>query len=186
VQKFNFSFIRKTIYLQVPICSFDAKNAILCPQCESKLEKGQLTKADVDASIKIAKLAKTNSEIDKFSLFSCRDVSGEFIIYLAKNDIETIRKSRTLYRTLQAEFPGKIWIVESEANDRKFIEDMFFPTKILSINVVWVPGGIQKTKIIVSGKWTSRFPIDISRVTDIVKQIRKLDVVIEFEEGGRK
>lgn len=172
--------------MQVPICIFDAKNAILCPQCESKLEKGQLTKADVDASIKIAKLAKTNSEIDKFTLFSCSEISGEYVLYLAKSDIETIRQSRTLYRTLQAEFPGKIWIVESEANDRKFIEDLFFPTKILSINVVWVPGGIQKTKIIVSGKWTTRFPIDITKVAEIVKQIRQLDVVIEFEEGGRK
>lgn len=172
--------------MQVPICGFDAKNAILCPQCEAKLEAGQLTKADVDASIKIAKLAKTNSEIDKFTLFSCREVAGEFVLYLAKSDIETIRKSRTLYRTLQGEFLGKIWIVESEANDRKFIEDLFFPTKILSINVVWVPGGIQKTKVIVSGKWTARFPIDVNKVTNIVKQLRELDVVIEFEEGQRR
>jgi transcription antitermination factor NusA-like protein len=158
----------------------------LCPQCEAKLENGQLTKADVDASIKIAKLAKTNSEIDKFSLFSCREVAGEFVLYLAKSDIDVIRQSRTLYRTLQSEFSGKIWVVESEANDRKFIEDLFFPTKILSINVVWVPGGIQKTKIIVSGKWTARFPIDITKVANIVKQIRQLDVVIEFEEGQKK
>lgn len=172
--------------MQAPICGFDAKNAILCPQCEAKLESGQLTKADVDASMKIAKLAKTNSDIDKFSLFSCREIDGEFVLYLAKNDIETIRRSRTIYRTLQAEFPGKVWIVESEANDRRFIEDLFFPTKIFSINVVWVPGGIQKTKVIVSGKWTSRFPIDINKVANIVKQLRELDILIEFEEGQKR
>ena len=34
-----------------PICSFDAKNAVLCPQCEGKVETGELTKADVDAYI---------------------------------------------------------------------------------------------------------------------------------------
>jgi transcription antitermination factor NusA-like protein len=168
--------------LQVPICSFDAKNAILCPQCEAKLESGQLTKTDVDAAMKLAKLARTNSDIDKFCLFSCKEVSGEFILYLAKVDIDTIRKSRILYRTLQSEFSGKIWLVESEANDRKFIEDLFFPTKVLSINVVWVPGGIQKTKVIVSGRWTPKFPIDIKKVENIVKQIRELDIVIEFEE----
>lgn len=172
--------------MQVPICGFDAKNAVLCPQCESKLENGQLTKADVDAAIKIARLAKTYPEIDKFSLFSCKDVSGEFVLYFGKSDIHTIRQSRTLYRTLQNEFSGKIWIVESEANDRKFIEDLFFPTKILSINVVWVPGGVQKTKVIVSGKWTSRFPIDVTKVANIVKQLRQLDIVIEFEEGQKR
>lgn len=172
--------------MQVPICSFDAKNAILCPQCEAKLESGQLTRSDVDAAMKIAKLAKTNSDIDKFCLFSCKEVSGEFILYLAKVDIDTIRQSRTLYRTLQNEFPGKIWLVESEANDRRFIEDLFFPTRILSINVVWVPGGIQRTKVIVSGKWTPKFPLDTKKIENIVKELRQLDVVIEFEEGQRR
>lgn len=176
----------KSIYLQVPICIFDAKNAILCPQCESKVESGQLTKADVDASMKLAKLAKTNSEIDKFSLFSCREVSGDFVLYLSKTDIDTIRQSRVLYRTLQNEFAGKIWLVESEANDRKFIEDLFFPTKISSISVVWVPGGVQKTKVTISGKWTNKFPIDTKQVANIVKQVRELDIVIEFEDGQRK
>lgn len=172
--------------MQVPICSFDAKNAILCPQCEAKLESGQLAKADIDAAMKLAKLAKTNSDIDKFCLFSCKEVSGEFVLYLARVDIDTIRQSRTLYRTLQGEFPGKIWIVESEANDRRIIEDLFFPVKVLSISVVWVPGGIQKTKVVVSGKWTPKFPIDIKKVENIVKELRQLDVVIEFEEGQKR
>ncbi|MFY9301165.1 MAG: transcription elongation factor NusA [Candidatus Nitrosotenuis sp.] len=167
--------------MQVPICLFDAKNAVLCPHCEAKLQTGQLTNADVDASIKIAKLAKTNSEIAKFSLFSCIRVWGGFVIYLARSDIQTIRKSRTLYKTLQNEFSEKIWLVESEASDRKFIEDLFFPTKILSINAVWAPGGIQKTKVVVSGKRTPRFPINTDSVTNIVKELRQLDIIIEFE-----
>ena len=113
-------------------------------------------------------------------------MSGDFVLYLSKTDIDTIRQSRVLYRTLQNEFSGKIWLVESEANDRKFIEDLFFPTRILSISVVWVPGGMQKTKVIISGKWTMRFPIDTKQVTNIVKQVRRLDIVIEFEDGQRK
>lgn len=135
--------------------------------------------------MKLAKLAKTNSDIDKFCLFSCKEVLGEFVLYLARANIDTIRQSRTLYRTLQKEFPGKIWVVESEANDRRFIEDLFFPIKITSINVVWVPGGIQKTKVIVSGKWTPKFPLDIKKIENIVKELRQLDLVIEFEDGKR-
>lgn len=172
--------------MQVPICVFDAKNAVLCPQCESKLESGQLTQEDVDASMKLAKLAKTIPEIDKFSMNSCRQVGLNHVMYLSRQDIEATRKSRTLYRALSGEFSGKLWLVESEASDRKFIEDLFFPTKILSINAVWAPGGLQKTKVIVSGKWTSRFPIDVDQVAKIVKELRQLDIVIDFEEGGRK
>ncbi len=164
-----------------PICGFDAKNAVLCPQCEGKVDSGALTKADVDASITLAKIAKTNKEIENFSLFSCKEFQGNFILSLAKNDIMVIRQSRTLYRLLQDQFKGKIWLVETDETDKKFIEDLFFPTKILAINVVWAKG-VQKTKAVVSGKWTPKFPIDTEIVIEIVKNIRNLDIEIEFED----
>lgn len=168
--------------MNLPICGFDAKNSLLCPQCESKLESGQISKSDVDASMKLAQLAKKNPVLDRFTLYGCKEIEGNYVLYLSENDIFTIRQSRTLYRIIQEQFPGKIWLVESHGNDKKFIEDLFFPTKILSINSVWVPGGVQKTKAIVSGRWTPRFPIDVKKVIQIVKNARNMDVDIEFEE----
>ena len=164
-----------------PICGFDAKNAVLCPQCEGKVETGQLTKADVDVSIVLAKIAKSNKVIENFSLYSCKEFQGNLILALAKNDIMIIRQSRTLYRLLQDQFKEKIWLVETDETDKKFIEDLFFPTKILAINVVWAKG-IEKTKAVVSGKWTPKFPIDTKKVIEIVKNTRNLDIEIEFED----
>ncbi|KAF6244215.1 transcription elongation factor NusA [Nitrosopumilus sp. b2] len=172
--------------MKLPICGFDAKNAVLCPQCEKKVESGEITQADVDASIILAKIAKSNNEIENFILYSCKEFQGNFVLSLAKNDIMSIRQSRTLYRLLQDQFKGKIWLVEADETDKKFIEDLFFPTKILSINSVWAPGGVQKTKAVVSGKWTPRFPIDTQKVVEIVKNARNLDIEIEFEDKGRK
>jgi transcription antitermination factor NusA-like protein len=168
--------------MKLPICTFDAKNAVLCPHCEGKVESGTLTQADVDASIILANISKTNKEIENFTLHSCKEFDGNYVLTFAKNDIMGIRQSRTLYRLLQDQFKGKIWLVEADETDKKFIEDMFFPTKILSINAVWAPGGVQKTKAVVSGKWTKRFPIDTEKVVQIVKNARNLDIEIEFED----
>ena len=123
--------------MKAPICGFDAKNAVLCLKCESKLESGEITKADVEASIILADLAKDNPKIEKFSLSKCNKVDENYIIHLSKDDIFTIRQSRGLYKLLQSRFSGKIWLVESKEDDKKFIEDLFFPTKILSINSAW-------------------------------------------------
>ncbi len=167
--------------MKLPICIFDAKNSVLCPPCERKVEDGELTKADVDASIKLAKLGKSNQDIDKFTLYSCREFDGNFVLSFSKNDIMIIRQSRVLYGLIQDQFQGKIWLVEAEENDKKFIQDMFFPTKILSINSVWAPGSVQITKAVVSGKWTPKFPINLETVIQIVKNARNLDIEIEFE-----
>ncbi len=156
-------------------------NGILCPQCESKLDQGILTKADVDASIKLVKLSQKISPVDKFTLNACRESHGDYVLYLNSQDIMTIRQSRELYRILQGEFLGKIWLVHQNSDDDKFIEDVFFPIKILGINQVWAPGGLKKTKVIVSGKKTARFPIDIDRLVAIAHDLRKIELVVEFE-----
>lgn len=171
--------------MMIPICGFDAKNRVLCPKCESKVESGILSRADVDASFVLARLAKQIPEIEDFALNRCIQIDGNYIMYLNKNDILAIRQSRTIHGLIQKEFEGKIWLVESEEGDKKFIEDLFFPTKILSFNSVWAPGGAQKTKAVVSGRWTPKFPIDLYTVKQIVKSIRDLDIDVEFEEVRR-
>jgi transcription antitermination factor NusA-like protein len=178
----NFQECKKSSQMKLPICNFDAKNLVLCPQCEKKVESKIIERSDVDASIKLAQLSKSNKIIDKFTLHSCKEFDGNFVLYLSKNDIMAIRQSRVLYRLLQNQFQGKMWLVEAGENDKKFIEDLFFPTKILSINSVWAPGEGQKTKAVVSGKWTNKFPIDTNKVIQIVKNARNLDMEIDFEE----
>ena len=168
--------------MKLPICGFDAKNSVLCLQCEKKVDAGEITQADVDASIILAKIGKTDKVVESFTLHSCKEFDGNFVLSLAKNDIMGIRQSRTIYGLLQDQFKGKIWLVEAEETDKKFIEDLFFPTKILSFKSVWALGGVQKTKAVVTGKWTQRFPIDTEKVVQIVKNARNLDIEIEFED----
>ncbi len=43
-------------------------------------------------------------------------------------------------------------------------------------------GGVQKTKAVISGKWTPRFPIDAGKAVQIVKNARNLDIEMEFED----
>ncbi len=168
--------------MKLPICGFDAKNSVLCLQCEKKVDAGEITQVDVDASIILAKIGKSDKVVESFTLHSCKEFDGNFVLSLSKNDIMGIRQSRTIYRLLQDQFKGKIWLVEAEETDKKFIEDLFFPTKILSFKSVWALGGVQKTKAVVTGKWTQRFPIDTEKVVQIVKNARNLDIEIEFED----
>jgi len=44
---------------------------------------------------------------------------------------------------------------------------------------------MQKTKAVVSGRWTHRFPIDLDRVRQIVKSARGMEIDVEFEEIRR-
>ena len=68
-----------------------------------------------------------------------------------------------------------------DKNTLTFLRYIAIFGQFLAINVVWAEG-VQKTKAIVSGKWTPKFPIDTKKVIEIVKNARNLDIEIEFED----
>jgi hypothetical protein len=47
--------------------------------------------------------------------------------------------------------------------------------------VLYMRGNIQKTKMIVYGKRIPRFPIDTDKVISITKNLRRIELAVEFE-----
>jgi transcription antitermination factor NusA-like protein len=170
--------------LKTPICTFDAKTAILCAKCETKLRSGQLTEADIEGAIKITKLAERNQDISKFTMTSASKVDADFIIALSGADIGTIRSNPTLLKRFEDEFQSKVWFVEAQATDKRFIENLFFPIKVLAVNILWLPDGRKLTKVIISSldkiEAQQQHP-NIEKVKQIAKKIRNIELLVEFE-----
>ncbi|MEE9586134.1 MAG: hypothetical protein V3W09_04460 [Nitrososphaerales archaeon] len=169
--------------MRLPICLFDAKTGILCPKCEGKFKSGHLTKTDVDLSIKLSGLQVKIPELDKTTLLHALEVDGDLALVMGKGDHDILRKNHRVFRNLEKEVGRKIWVVEGETSDRQVLEDIFFPIKILMVNVVWLPDGSKLTKVIVPGRKTKRFPLDLERAKSVVKAIRGIDLIVEFERS---
>jgi transcription antitermination factor NusA-like protein len=167
--------------LQLPICSFDARTGILCPKCESKLRSGHITKSDVEVSIKMSELQEEIPELEKTTLLHAIDADGDIVLIMGKGDHDIIRKSITVFRKLESTLRRKIWIIEGDSSDRQVLEDIFFPIKILMVNVIWLPDGSRLTKVIIPGRRTERFPLNLEQVKKVVRAVRGIDLLVEFE-----
>jgi transcription antitermination factor NusA-like protein len=168
--------------LKTPICTFDAKTAILCTKCETRLRLGHLTDMGIEGAIKITKLAERNQDINKFTMTAASRVDKDFIIALSGSDISTIRSNSALLKKFEDEFQSKVWFVEAEATDRRFIENLFFPAKVLAVNMIWLPDGSKLTKAIISSsnKFQSQQP-NIEKIKQIAREIRNIELLVEFE-----
>ena len=136
--------------MKTPICTFDAKTGILCAKCETKLRLGHLTHADIEGAMKITKIAEHNQDVNKFTMISASKVDDDFILILRGSDIIVLRTNTSLSKKFEDEFQSKVWFVEAEATDRRFIENLFFPAKVLTVNLIWLPDGNKLTKAIVT------------------------------------
>ena len=167
--------------MKTPICTFDAKAAVLCTKCETKLRSGHLTDADVDGAIKISRLAERNQDVNKFTMVRASEIDGDFILSLHGSDISVLRTNPSLIKKFEDEFQRKVWFVEAEATDRRFIENLFFPAKVLTINLIWLPDGSKSTRVIVSTRSKSELQLNIKKIKKITKELRNIELLVEFE-----
>ena len=167
--------------MKTPICTFDAKAAILCTKCETKLRLGHLTHADVDGAIKISRLAERNQDINKFTMVRASQVDDDFILSLHGSDISVLRTNSSLIKKFEDEFKRKVWFVEAEATDKKFIENLFFPAKVLMVNLIWLPDGSKSTRVIISTLSKPELQLNVEKIKKIAKEIRNIELLVEFE-----
>lgn len=167
--------------MRAPICSFDAKTGILCPRCEAKLKSGHISKVDVEASMRLTKLADKVSEVDKVTLMKVHEVGEEYVLVLGAGDLNVLRRDPEIVRRMEGDLQRKVWLIEGGTSDRRMLEDLFFPIRIATVNIVWLPDGSKLTKVVVPGKKTARFPIDINQVKRVTKEVMGLELIVEFE-----
>lgn len=166
--------------MKTPICSFDAKTGILCSKCESKLKSGHLTEGDVYTSIKLTKLAEKNNTIDKFTLTGAYKLEEGLIMVLPSSDISIIRSDENIMNKIKEEFKENIWIIETGATEKRFIENLVYPVKIDSINLVWLPDGNKLTKIVISEKKNKNKIVEEVKIKRIASKIKNIELLIEY------
>ncbi len=166
--------------MKSPICSFDAKSGVLCSKCEAKLKSGGITQDDVDAAMKLVRLADRNQEINKFTLVRGARVNGDFVLVLRSPDVSVLRSNLELASKIEKEMGEKVWFVETEASDRRFIENLFDPFKVLSVNFFWLPDSNKLTRVIIADD--SKTPrVNIEKVQKIAKAVRNIELLVEFK-----
>jgi transcription antitermination factor NusA-like protein len=73
-----------------------------------------------------------------------------------------------------------IRILEQGVDDRKFLEDLFAPLSVLTINTIWLPDGTTETRVILKrrgGRWT---PINVEASKEIAQKVRGISLRVEF------
>lgn len=162
------------------ICPFDARSGVLCSKCESKLETGGITRDDVEAAIRLARLADRSQDVDRFTLLRGVKVDDDFVLVLRSRDVVALRGDSHLADKIEGEFGQKVWFVESEAADRRFVEGLLYPLTVLSVNLFWLPDGNKLTKAIMAGDG-KRARVNIEKIVKIAKAVRNIELLIEFE-----
>ena len=166
--------------MRLPICIFDAKTGVLCPKCESRLKNGELSKIDVECSIKLIKLSSKNQDIDKMNLIGSQKIDEDYVLILKDSNVSHINSNDKLISSIEKEFNGKVWFVEANSSVRKILENLSFPIRILKTNMIWLPDGNQVTQVTIESKDYEKFFSIIEKIKRIVNAVKNIELVVEI------
>jgi hypothetical protein len=173
--------------LKYPICTFDARSGVLCPNCEAKLREGKISQVDVDVSVKLAKLSENNAQLQRFSLQRAIKLNNRhYILVFGDNQVSQLEAMPQLLEGWRSQLSGKVWLVENSYSDRKLLESLISPARIATVNTIWLPNGEKLLKPVFEHhkrRHHSDYEEDIPReratsIREAVRALRGVDVLI--------
>jgi transcription antitermination factor NusA-like protein len=164
--------------------AFCVKSGILCQKCQEKIERGQITDLDL-------KIIRTLSEFEK-SFPALQDLqyhksveSGDTLAVLVdRRDVSKLLSSGgKIVKALGEEYGLRVKVIGFGGDARQFLEDLFSPLSILTINTIWIPDGSTETKVILTGRPPKRMPVDLDVAKKLALELQGMTLRVEFERS---
>ena len=162
--------------------AFCVKSGILCRRCEEKLQKGLITELDLKVIRKIVEIEKDHPVLQDVTYHRSVEAEDMIAILVDKKDLpRLLGGGAKVVKELGESFGKRVKLISFGGDDRAFLEDLFSPLSILTINTVWIPDGSTETKVILTGRRPWKMPVDLDMVQNIAKDMRGMTLRVQFE-----
>jgi transcription antitermination factor NusA-like protein len=169
--------------MKTELCSFCLKSGILCQKCSAKVKAGEITGLDLKVARLLLSLEEKYPTLQNVCFYKAVDVEKTLAIIVGHGDVPKILGySGKIIKALGDETGKNVKVLEYGVDDRKFLEDLFIPFSILTINTIWLPDGTTETRVILKRKRGSQLPFDLKALKEIASKVRKMSLRVEIAD----
>jgi transcription antitermination factor NusA-like protein len=110
------------------------------------------------------------------------EADGMMAVLVDRKDVpKLLSGGAKVVKDLGETFDKRVKLISYGGDDREFLEDLFSPLSILTINTIWIPDGSTETKVILTGRQPRKMPVDLEKVKTIAQELKGMTLRIEFE-----
>jgi hypothetical protein len=111
------------------------------------------------------------------------DVGGTLAVVVGAGDVARLLGfGGKIVKALGEETGKRVRVLESGTDDRKFLEDLFAPLSIVTINTIWLPDGTTETRVILRRRRGAGPPFDVKALKEIARRVRNITLRVEFAD----
>jgi transcription antitermination factor NusA-like protein len=165
------------------LCSFCLKSGILCQKCLAKLKSGEVSETDLRVARLLLSLEEKFPSLQNVYFHRTIDTGRTLAIVVEPGDVpRLLGYGGKIVRALSEETGKDIRVLENGVEDRKFLEDLFAPFTIMTINTIWLPDGSTETRVILRKRRGSRYSLDVNPLKEIASRVRNITLRVEFAD----
>lgn len=169
--------------MKTALCSFCLRSGILCQKCLDKVNSGEITDLDLRIARLLLSLEETYPSLQNVYFHKAVDAGKTLAIIVGKGDVPRLLGYGGKIIKALGEKTGKtIRVLEYGSDDRKFLEDLFAPLSIVTVNTIWLPDGSTETRVILRKKGGRQLPFDVKALMEIARKVRNLTLRVEFTD----
>jgi transcription antitermination factor NusA-like protein len=169
--------------MKTELCSFCLKSGILCQKCSAKVKAGEISDMDLKVARLLLSLEEKYPTLQNVCFYKAVDVEKTLALIVGHGDVPKILGySGKIIKAIGDETGKNVKVLEYGVDDRKFLEDLFIPFSILTINTIWLPDGTTETRVILKRKRGTQLPFDLKALKEIANKVRKMSLRVEIAD----
>ena len=168
--------------MRTELCNFCLKSGILCSKCQGKLESGDVSEVDFTIARLLLSLEERYPSLQDVRFHKAVEADRILAILVGKGDVPRLLSyGGKIVKAIGVKTGKTIRVLEYGVNERKFLEDLFVPLSILTINKIWLPDGTTETRVILNRGRRKRIP-NVKAAKDLAEKLRGMTIRVEFAQ----
>jgi len=145
------------------------------------LDSGEITALDLKIGRMLLSIEKDYPILQDVTFYGAVNADNTLALIVGKGDVARMLSYGGKIVKEISKLTGKnIRILEHGVDVRKFLEDLFAPLSVVTINKIWLPDGTVETRVILdrrSGKISKQ---RMKALKEIAKKVQGITLRIEF------
>lgn len=166
--------------MRLPVCNFDIESNMLCPNCQERLDKGEITDFDIKFSKWILEKEKEFETLNDLHLLRAISVSKYLILIVKKRQAIILTTNEKLMDELRKEY-GEVLIFEGTPKLRSAVRTLIAPAVEVGVNSLYLPTGGKESIVMLRDSDRSRMKFTPKELRIIVSQIMNESVLFEYQ-----
>jgi transcription antitermination factor NusA-like protein len=168
--------------MKAKVCKVCALSNIFCSQCSEKFEKGILNSTEIEVAKYLYEIEEKFKEVKNINLEEVSSINNDnLLVIVSSPSLLNPLLVSSLSKYLSNKTGKNVKIVEKVKDVKKFVSQIFYPVKILSLNQVWSPEGSYEYNIRISKEEIIKLTIGIKEMEKVISKLLSTNVRITID-----